>query len=148
MWGREGKSEVSIFGYYFTVGSGKSSYTYKQTVIAISNHELNAPAFELRPENIFHKFGQALGFHDINFAKYPKFSSKFLLRGPNEQAIRDYFSPELIEFFENKPKIFVEAQGNSMIFYILSKRSKPEEIQSLYYDAKDIYYRLAAASVT
>lgn len=146
IWGRDGDAEVSIFGYFYTVGSGKNSTTYRQTIVAISNHQLNTPAFELRPEHTFHKIGQVLGYQDIDFADYPDFSDKFLLRGPNEQAIRDYFSAELIEYFEDKPKIYVEAQGNTMIFYNLGKRCKPEEIQPLYDKAKDIYYRLAAAS--
>ena len=104
--------------------------------------DLSLPSFELRPEHMFHKIGQALGYQDIDFDSHPTFSKQFLLRGPNEAAIRDFFTPELLEFFESHPGVSVEAAGDRMIFYRASKRIKPEDVRSFMEAGFKIFARL------
>ena len=94
----------------------------------------------MRSENIFDKIGGALGFQDIDFESHPTFSSMFVLKGDNEPAIRDFFTPEILEFFETKKGISVEANlGGSLMFYRPNTRRKPAELRDLLEQAYQIF---------
>ena len=131
--------QVAIFGYRFTTGGGKNQQTHQQTVISFQSPHLALPAFELRPENVFHKIGQAFGYKDIDFDSHPTFSSRHLLRGPDEAAVRDFFTPEVLEFFESRQGISVEAAHHQLIYYRASKRIQPQEVRSFMEEGFRVY---------
>ena len=131
--------DLAIFGYRYTTGGGKNQQTHQQTVISFLSPHLSLPEFELRPENLFHKIGQAFGYEDVNFDSHPLFSKRYLLRGPNEAAVRDFFTPELIEFFEGQAGVSVEASNNRLIYYRSRKRIKPAEVRSFMEEGFRIY---------
>jgi hypothetical protein len=119
---------ISIFDYQYTTGSGKNRSTHHQTVLRFRVEGAALPAFTLRPESLFHKIGSAFGYQDIDFATHPKFSSHYLLRGPEAPAIRQAFTPTVLDFFENQQPFCVEAAGPCMIAYRHHHRVKPENI--------------------
>ncbi len=57
MHGNSGDMDITIMDYKYTVGSGKNSTTYSQTLIVVQSKYLQLPSFTLSPENIFHKIG-------------------------------------------------------------------------------------------
>ena len=61
MRGRAQEINLTILDYRYTIGYGKNSHTYSQTVISFRSSSLNLPAFTLRPEHFFHKIGQIFG---------------------------------------------------------------------------------------
>lgn len=138
MRGKSGALEVTIMDYKYTVGSGRSSNTYAQTVIAVKS-DLDLPAFNLGPEYLFHKIGSVFGYQDIDFNTHPDFSRQYLLRGPDEEAVRKFFDPELLEFFEKREGISVEAMGNEFIYYAKNKKTAPKDIQASLQDAINLY---------
>jgi hypothetical protein len=129
MTGSKDGFQVSMFDY--TYGSGKSSVTLTMTCFA-QNAEL--PAFELRPENIFDKIGDAITHSDIDFDSNPEFSRRYHLRAPDEMRIRTIFTPSLLTYFEQIPsdkKWHVEASGPSLIIYRHRWPAKAEEVPAL-----------------
>ena len=128
----------SIFDYKFTVGHGKNSRTYKQTVALASLHT-SLPNFYLGRENIFHKIGSKFGYQDIDFDNFPEFSDKYLLRGENETAVKNLFTSNILRFFqENMTNIYVEAEKNYLIYYRLSRRIKPLELDQFIEEATKV----------
>lgn len=119
-----------IYDYQYTVGGGRNSHTFIQTVFQFESGRLKLPVFVLRPENIFHKIGQSFGYKDIDFDAYPEFSKKTLLRGEDETAIRKLFSQDLIERLTPEKGLIVEAGGPVLIFYHSSKRVKPDNLRT------------------
>lgn len=138
---------VAIFDYRCTTGSGKNSSTHRQTVAAFEIPQSAFPAFEMRPEHIFHKIGNVFGYRDIDFDDYPSFSARYHLRGENEEAIRALFGAEVIEFFSGRNKLWIEARGSVVIIYRAGRRVKPGEISALLADSFDIATRLANREV-
>ncbi len=135
--------EIHVFDYKYTVGYGKHSHTYNQTIVAVSDPELNLPKCTVGPKSFFAKIGTIFGYQDINFDEYPVFSKKFLLRGDNEEEIRQAFNKDVIKFYEDNIGMSTEAQGNTLIVYRGSKRQKPEEISELLETGKavaDFFY--------
>jgi hypothetical protein len=119
-----------IMDYRYTTGHGKHSHTYNQSVILFSCNDLQLPHFTLSPESFFHKIGSMLGFKDINFNTHPVFSSKYLLKGSEENSIKSVFNHGVLDYFSNNHGLSVEGISNSLIVYRTSKRLKPEEIRS------------------
>ena len=120
-----------LFEFQFTIGSGKSSRTMTQTVIRLVSDKLAAvPAFVLRPESLMDKVAAAFGQKDIDFPEHPTFSKKYLLRGQDEAAIRNFFTPGIVAFFEQERGWNVEVQGDQLFAYRENHRAGAEEITS------------------
>jgi hypothetical protein len=137
--GRFERDEVLIFDYRYVVGSGKNRTTHRQTVAALSLGPRAAlPNFELRPENIFHKIGSAFGYQDIDLPDYPSFSSRCLLRGQDESAIRALFDGTVIEAVENAKNICLEGGGPWLVIYRASKRINAPQIPDLLEEVRNL----------
>lgn len=130
MHGRFNDIDITIMDYRYTTGGGKHSHTWKQTVIQFQSGTLQLPGFALRPENLFHKIGGAFGYQDIDFDSRPAFSKQYLLRGVYEQAIRNTFTDEVLDFYERGKGLSTEGDDDRLIFYRADKRVAPQEISS------------------
>ncbi len=126
--GRAGDEQVRLFDYQYTTGGGKDSHTWHQTVAVYSGAAHGLPDFVLSPENILHKVGQLLGYQDIDFDSSPAFSNRYLLRGPDEDAIRAAFSIETRSFFEQQPGWTAEVRDGTVAVYRSGKPVKPEDL--------------------
>ncbi len=123
---------VAIFDYRYTTGSGKSSHTWRQTVVRFQSPALSLPGFVMRPEQLFDKLGAVVGYDDIDFETHPQFSKRYLLRGSPEPAVRAVFRSEVLNFFEQVTgQLNVEAAGPQLIVYRAHYRFKPDEIRGL-----------------
>lgn len=137
--GETDEVRLAIFDYKYTIGTGKHSHTHKQTVAAIESNSLQIPPFSMRPESLFDAVGGMLGFQDIDFDDHPEYSKMFVLKSPEEQAVRDFFDTPILDFFAGKKGISVEAFAGQMIFYRGNRRAKPEELKQLLADAYEVY---------
>ncbi|MFK7769915.1 MAG: hypothetical protein AB8B55_22095 [Mariniblastus sp.] len=137
--GDSGEVAIAIFDYQYTVGSGKNSKTHRQSIVALQSSELVCPDFTIRPESFFDMVGSALGFQDIDFETHPQFSKLFVLQGSSEEAVRKYFTPALLEFFEARAGISVEAQAGALFFYRTNKRIKFDEIKDNLAEAYEVF---------
>jgi hypothetical protein len=123
--------ELMIFDYRYTTGSGKSSYTWKQTVMLLKSDALAIPLFTLRPEGIFHKIGNVFGYDDIDFEIDPEFSDCYLLKGQDEAAVRRAFNGNVRTFFAQRAKLCAEGAGGQLIIYRVGKRADADGIRAL-----------------
>jgi len=137
--GDSGEVKIAIFDYQYTTGSGKQSRTHYQSIVSLQSREIQCPDFTMRPEGMFDKIGSKMGFQDIDFDTHPEFSKMFVLKSSNEPAIREYFKPPLLEFFESKKGISVEAGDGALFFYRPSKKIKAEEIKDYLGQAYEVY---------
>ncbi len=83
----------------------------------------------MRQQGFFDKFGKALGFQDIDFTSHPKFSKMFVLQGPNEEVVRKFFTPSLLEFFETQDNVSVAGGFGRVMMYNGRKLLPPEEVK-------------------
>ncbi|MBK9018426.1 MAG: hypothetical protein IPM82_32715 [Saprospiraceae bacterium] len=65
------EDKINIFDYKYTVSTGKSAVTFKQTVFFINSKRLAMPEMLLKPEHFFHRLGNWLGLEqDIDFEEH------------------------------------------------------------------------------
>jgi len=124
----ESKEPIFIFEYAYTVSTGKSSHTVTQHVLSVGLRK-ELPAFSLRPENIFHKIGEWLGFNDIDFDAYPQFSSQYRLKSTNEPQIRTLFNESVLGFLSYEKGWWIECNGQIIIYFKYSKRMQEEMVE-------------------
>ena len=138
--GDAGDVRISIFDYRYTTSDGKNSRTTIQTVVALESAGINAPVFSMRQQNAFlDKIGKLFGGQDIDFESHPIFSQMFVLKGPEEQIIRDFFTPELLTFFEAKVGHSVEGASGQIILYKNGQLTQPENVKDLLASAYEVY---------
>jgi hypothetical protein len=120
-------TEITVFDYQYTRGSGKSSSTYRQSVFYAYHEDLHLPRFRLHPENaLFHGIAKAFGMQDINFESHPKFSRSYLLRGQDEAQVRLRFHPGVLGFWEQHPNYCAEGAGAHLILWQNNRQVSPE----------------------
>ena len=137
--GDSGEVKIAIFDYQFTTGNGKQTQTHYQSVVSLQSNEIQCPGFTMRPESMLDKIGSVIGLKDINFDTHPNFSKMFVLKSSDEPGIREYFKPPLLEFFETKKGISVEAAHGALFFYRPRKKIKPEEVKDYLSQAYEVY---------
>lgn len=130
--------KITLFEYAYTIGYGKSAQRYNQTVTRMQTSVLNLPAFALYPETIFSKIGKLFGGADINFPEAPVFSKKYILRGPDEAAIRALFTPTVLQFFEQRQALTVDAGGDTLFLHRSNRRVKPDELEAHIAEARNV----------
>jgi MFS superfamily sulfate permease-like transporter len=92
------------------------------------NEPSSWPIFTMEQETLLDKIAEVTGFPDIDFSDHPEFSDKFLLRGPNEEAIRKFFNPVILKMIENYPYYHVECNGTAIILYRFDKKMDEQEL--------------------
>lgn len=131
---RVSDGEVLLFDYRYTTGGGKNSSTHRQTVYAVRNEKASIPAFELRPEHIFHKIGGSLGYQDIDFDDSPIFSKAYLVRGEHESAVRSFLTPAARNQMETSWHWTMEGSGPWLILLRAGRRVKTADVDTFLRD--------------
>lgn len=139
MTGMADEIEITLFDYRFTTGAGKSQHVHRQTVVLQQSSVLDLPAFSLKPQHVFHQIGKVFGYRDIDFDTHAIFSDKYFLRGADEVAIREVFTPDILEYYEARPGLSTEAARNRLLFFRASQKVKPEDLPGFLKDGFHIY---------
>jgi MFS superfamily sulfate permease-like transporter len=98
-------------------GAQPTSKRYSTTTLLVNNILKSIPEFELRKEDQLDRLKQYIGIDDIDFGDYPVFSSKYLLKGNEEDKIRELFTPELIRFLEENDNYIIESKHQDLLIY-------------------------------
>lgn len=139
--GSAGGFEAMVFDFKYVTGHGRNQRENVQTVAAFRCSGARLPDFQLGPESIFHKIGARFGYQDIDFDSSPGFSQRFLLRGADEAAIRSFFAPAILGFFETLPehrKWHVEGADDWLAIYQANHKVKPADLRTFLDEASPI----------
>ncbi len=130
MYGEARGIKAAVFDYIYTTGSGKHQTTHYQSVVYLEPGNQVVPFFSLRPEHFLHRIMTAFGYQDIDFGQRPEFSSRYILRGQDEPAIRQTFTDGLLSFYESYADTCTDAGGNQFFVFRAGYRCQPQELES------------------
>ncbi len=131
-----GKFEISDIT--LSEGARQEQSDTQITLLQISETDFMIPDFALEPEGLWSKFSELVNGKDIDFKSFPTFSSKYYLRGNQEEAIREFFSEPLIHFLENREEMHIECHKNKLLFYKKRDLLNAAEIQFLISFAEEL----------
>lgn len=129
--------QVIACDHRYVTGGGNHRHVHQET-IAVLELPAALPAFRVLPENVFHKIGQVFGYQDIDLPEEPTFSSRYLLRGEDEAAIRRLFRREVAGFFVRHPGLSGECIGHHLLLYRPGQRVPPGELEAFLQLACDL----------
>ncbi|MFZ9980868.1 MAG: SulP family inorganic anion transporter [Cyclobacteriaceae bacterium] len=121
-WGRVEVSDV---------GLQEGQETVVMTVIEVTETDVTMPDFSLEPESLWSKFSELTFGNDIDFKINPAFSKKYYLRGSDEVAVRSFFKPALLDFFENRGSMHLEVIKGRILLFLDFRQLSVAEINSL-----------------
>lgn len=124
--GTKNNSPFTAFEYVWHTGSGKSRRRHTVSGLIWESDAVSLPRFALAPEGWFSRLGDWLSKRDIDFTDSPEFSQTYQLKGADEQAVRQLFTPEVRRFFEATPNQKVNASGR-FLFWWFDKPLPPAE---------------------
>jgi hypothetical protein len=135
MRGKLSGRTAALFDYTYTTGGGKSAHTHRQTVLLLPDGGRGLPDFSLSPENFLHRIAEAFGYQDIDFPDFPDFSKHYLLRGPDEEAIRRVFNSQTLSLLGGTTGWHVEARDGRLAVFREGRYTDAAEIPSYASDA-------------
>lgn len=130
---------MTLFDFSYSVGHGKHSRHYSQTVARIDSERLQLPQFDLRPEGIMAKIAQSLGFRDIDLPEWPTFSKRYALRGPDEAAVRQIFTAPVVQYCEAQRGLWISGNGHALWIHRENRRAKPEDLGGFVDHAREVF---------
>lgn len=114
----------------YTTGSGKNSTTHEQTVLGIEVGNFQMPFFCLEPEDLLDRILDGFMRYDIDFPNRPLFSKRYVLYGQNETQIRQFFTDNLLAFYEQQPIFTTVGGGKYLVIYNRGALLEPHEIMA------------------
>ncbi len=114
--------------------------TEHQTTVAVVGLNTTIPLFTIEKENFLDKVAAFAGYDDINFKNFKHFSNTFLLKGENESEVRDFFTPDLIQFLDDELNYRLESSGNSILIMGKERLMSEIEVQNLIHFTTKLLY--------
>lgn len=124
------KENCKLFDVEFHEGELFAKQIIKATMFYISLDKI-IPEFTLDKEGIFEYIYHFAGFEDIDFDNHPDFSKRFFLLGKNKEAIKKFFTDELILFIESNDYYHIEANKNGLLIIGKERLAGIKEIKAL-----------------
>ena len=119
-----------LFDVEFSEGELFAKQVVKATMLHI-NLNKDIPEFTLDKEGIFEYIYHFAGFKDIAIENHPDFSKRFYLSGKNEIKIKEFFTDDLILFFESNKYYHIEASNKGLLIIGRERIAGVKEIKSL-----------------
>ena len=124
--------DCTIFDAHFSEGELIAKQVIKATMLHIHTKK-DIPDFTLDKEGIFEYILHFAGYKDIDIDEHPDFSKRFYLSGKSEEKIRDFFTDELILFFESNKQYHIEASKNGLLIIGNERLASVKEMKALAY---------------
>ena len=120
----------TLFDVEFSEGELIAKQVIKVTMMYI-DIEKYTPEFTLDKEGIFEYIYHFAGFKDIDINEHPDFSKRFYLSGKNETEIKQFFTDELILFFESNKYYHIEGNKKGLLIIGRERLAGIKEIKTL-----------------
>ncbi|MBL4715971.1 MAG: SulP family inorganic anion transporter, partial [Bacteroidia bacterium] len=94
------------------------------------------PRFIIDKEGLFNKIIDQVKVlsgsnPDIQFKNHSSFSDNFHLSGEDEDAIRTFFTADLIQFLENNEIHHIESNGEALMIFKYVHIARTDEVRSM-----------------
>ncbi|MHC4380573.1 MAG: hypothetical protein ACYSU1_05735 [Planctomycetota bacterium] len=120
---------ATAFCFRYTTGSGKHQQTHFLGVALVN---LERPFRELRvyPENMLSRFGQFLGYDDIDFESI-EFSNAFTVRSADKKFAYDFCNTDMMSLLLSSPSTAMELEGHTLALFV-NRYLKPGDLEPMF----------------
>lgn len=120
---------ATAFCFRYTTGSGKHQQTH---FLGVALLQLERPFRELRvyPENMLSRFGQFLGYDDIDFESI-EFSKAFTVRAADKKFAYDFCNTDMMDLLLGSPSTALELENHTLALFV-GRYLKPEDLEPMF----------------
>lgn len=120
--------DATAFCFRYTTGSGKNQQTHYLGVV-LARLERSFPELRIYPENILSRFGQAMGFEDIDFESV-EFSKAFTVRSQDKKFAYDFCNTGMMELLLHARDTAMELEHDTLALFV-NRYLKPEDMEPM-----------------
>ena len=106
---------------------------------------IKLPTFTLDRERIFERISALAGAKDIELGSNI-FDKRFNLKGEDEPAIREFFSPKCLSFLAENPVFHMESNGDAILIFHKERVASVSEFKLMVNFAREFSNRIGAKS--
>ena len=114
----------------FNEGQAFTAETINSTVMVLKLNR-SLPIFTMEKERAYEKlFDRVIaftGYRDLEFQLFSKFSKKLMIMGNNEDELQSFFTPEVVQFFEEHQISHIESNGEALLIFNKLKLARTDE---------------------
>lgn len=133
---------VLAFDFHYethsTDSKGRRHTHHHHATHLVVDHPYDLGRLSVRPETLFDKVADAVGFDDIDFES-AEFSKRYWVKAQDKKLAYDLLNPQAIEFLLKQPKVGLLCEGLSTLVSFGPRRCDPEEIEALLRIAKGFH---------
>jgi MFS superfamily sulfate permease-like transporter len=138
----ENNAHWEIADIVFDEGALQALEIY-QTTVQVIRLPSPIPLFVIDKKGLFDEiFHRVRAFSeaslDVHFMKHRGFSEKFNLSGEDEDAIRNFFTDDLIGFLENNEIHHIESNGEALMIFNYLHIARTDEVSSMLSFSSDL----------
>ncbi|MGB1230657.1 MAG: SulP family inorganic anion transporter [Winogradskyella sp.] len=122
---------LKIFDIEFSEGEFIAKETVKTTMLHITL-EQKIPVFTLDREGFLEKAYAFAGFKDIPIDNHSDFNNRFYLLGEDKKTITQFFTNDIVHFFESNPYYHIESNGNALLVFGKERLASTKELKALF----------------
>lgn len=137
--GKWGVLDATAFCFRYTTGHGKHQQTHSLGVVLIKVDEY-FPELRIYPENMLNRFGQFLGFEDIDLESV-EFSNAFTVRSRDKKLAYDFCNTDMMTYLLNFRSTAMELEGNTMALFV-NRFLKPTDVENMLAHLVEIRQRM------
>jgi carbonic anhydrase len=123
-------ASFAVFDIHYSEGEFIAKEDVRTTMLHIKfDHKI--PEFTLDSEGFLERVYAIAGYNDIPIENHSDFSKRFYLLGDEPQLVQDYFTDDLVRFFESNSYYHVESDGISLLVFKSQRTAGVKEIKQL-----------------
>lgn len=122
---------LKIFDIEFSEGEFIAKETVRTTMLHITL-EQKIPVFTLDREGFLEKAYAFAGFKDIPIDNHSDFNNRFYLLGEDKKTITQFFTNDIVHFFESNPYYHIESNGNALLVFGKERLASTKELKALF----------------
>lgn len=118
--------QAKTFDWHWVTGSGKHRHTHCMTVALVVSRLPLKPLL-VRPEQMFDKLAELVGFNDIDFES-AEFSRRFFVKAEDRRWAYDVIQPATMEYLLSAPAFSLAMSASGVLVWD-ERQWEPEELE-------------------
>ncbi|TNE46476.1 MAG: SulP family inorganic anion transporter [Deltaproteobacteria bacterium] len=106
------------------------------------------PEFIVERREFFDNLMELVRHDDLDYQYFTKFSKRFVVKGKSLKALEDFFTPNLINFFETHDIYHLECNGEALLLFRNFRLERPNGIVSMNQFSRELLEELDSSLTT
>jgi MFS superfamily sulfate permease-like transporter len=125
------RTENAVFEIFdvFFVEADITQHRYEMSIMLVHHLKTQVPDMQLQKEGLVTRYVKNNA--DIDFESHVRFSNHYFLQGKDKEEVRAFFTPQMLQIFEQNTDYEMEARHNVVLLHSVKRLLAPHEAAQL-----------------